>query len=151
MNETALHVLFSVCQQLPQVVPVEDVVAKHKGAGRAIQKLFTDDEGLRQPVRAGLHGVFNADSPLAAVAQKLLKARRVLRRADEQNFAYAREHEGGERVIHHRLVVDGQQLLADGECGRVQARARTARQNDAFALGHGVVAEESISVPRARW
>ena len=42
------------------------------------------------------------------------------------------EHQGRERVIDHRLVVDRQQLLADRPRDRVQPRARSAGQDDPF-------------------
>jgi len=60
----------------------------------------------------------------------------VFGRADDQDVLHAAQHQGGERVVDHRLVVDGQQLFADGERGRVQARAGPARQDDA-AAGRG--------------
>jgi hypothetical protein len=97
-------------------------------------EVFADQEGLGQAVGAGLHGVLQVQAPLAAVAQQLLKARRVLRRADDQDVADARQHQGAERVVDHRLVVHRQQLLADGQGGRVQAGAGAAGEDDAFAL-----------------
>src|SRR5690606_15034800 len=42
-------------------------------------------------------------------------------------------------VVDHRLVVHGQQLLADPARDRVQAGAGTAGQDDALALRHGVL------------
>ena len=127
-----------VVQQLLQVVAVEDVVAQHQRAGRAVQELLANQKGLGQPIGAGLHGVLQVDAPLAAVAQQLREARRVLRRADDQDVPDAGQHEAGQRVINHGLVVDGQQLLAHGQRGRVQAGAGATGQDDAFAcLGHG--------------
>ncbi len=58
----------------------------------------------------------------------------VLRRRDDQHLADARQHQRGERVVDHRLVVDRQQLLADRVRDRVQARARTTGQDDAAAV-----------------
>jgi hypothetical protein len=42
------------------------------------------------------------------------------------------EHQRGQRVVDHRLVVDRQQLLAHGLGQRMQARARAAGQDDAL-------------------
>jgi len=67
----------------------------------------------------------------------LLEARRVLRRADDEHLADTRDHQRAQWVIHHRLVVDRQQLLADGKGSRVQAGAGAAGENNAFALSHG--------------
>ena len=121
-------------QLLLQVMAVEDVVAQHQCAGCAVQELLADDEGLCQPIRAGLHGVLEIQAPLAPVAQQLLKARRVLRRADDEDVAHSAQHQRAERVVDHGLVIDRQQLLADRECGGVQARAGAAGKDDALAL-----------------
>ena len=114
-------------------MPIKNVVAQHQSAGGITQKLFADDESLGQAIGARLHSVLQTHAPLAAVAQQLLKAGGILRRADDQHLAYAGQHEGAERVIDHRLVIDRQQLLADGQRGRVQAGAGAASKDDAFA------------------
>ncbi|GAO26334.1 hypothetical protein ALISP_6154 [Alicycliphilus sp. B1] len=106
-----------------------------KGAGTARQESLADQKGLRKPIGAGLHGVLQVHAPLAAVAQQLLEARRVLRRADEEDVADAREHQGAERVVDHGLVVHRQQLLADRQRGRVQPGAGAAGEDDALACG----------------
>ena len=113
---------------------VEDVVAQHQRAGLAAHEVFAQDEGLRQAVRAGLHAVAQVQAPLRAVTQQVLKARGVLRRADDQDVADAGQHQRGERVVHHRLVVDRQQLLAHRQRGRVQPGAGAPGEDDAFAV-----------------
>jgi hypothetical protein len=60
------------------------------------------------------------------------KARRVLGRGDDEDVADPREHQRGERVVHHRLVVHGQELLGDHLRHRVEPRARAAREDDAL-------------------
>ena len=104
-----------------------------------------EDEGLRQPVRAGLHAVADVDAPLRAVAQQRLEARRVLRRADEQDVADAGQHQRRQRVVDHRLVVHRQQLLAHGQRGRVQPGAGAAGEDDAFAVHAGLVSGSAAS------
>ena len=136
-------------QQLHEVVAVEDVVAQHQRARRIADELVADDEGLRQAIGAGLHRVLQVDAPLAAVAQQLLEARRVLRRADDQDVAHAAEHQRAQRVVDHRLVVHRQQLLADGQRGRVQPGAGAAGEDDAFALGHACLRDRDQSVSRS--
>ena len=44
------------------------------------------------------------------------------------------QHQHDERVIDHRLVVDRQQLLAGGECQRIQPGACPACENDAPSM-----------------
>ena len=125
-------------QQRHKVMAVKDVVAQHQRAWIVSDKVFADEKGLRQAVRAGLHGVLQIHAPLAAVAQQLRKARRVLRRADDQDVANAGQHQGAERVVNHGLVIHRQQLLADGECGRVQPAAGAAGEDEAFAGSLGL-------------
>ena len=88
-------------------------VAEDQGRVVVADEVGADDEGLGEAVRAGLHGVLQVDAPLAAVAQQLLEARGVLRRGDDQDVADAGQHQRGQRVVDHRLVVDRQQLLGD--------------------------------------
>ena len=51
---------------------------------------------------------------------------------DQQELADARQHQRRQRVVDHRLVVNRQQLLADGHGHRVQACARAPGEDDAF-------------------
>ena len=120
----------------PQVagepVAVEDVVAEHERARLARAELAADDEGLGQPVRRGLLGVGEADAEVRAVPEQALEVGQVGRGGDDQDVADARQHEGGERVVDHRLVVDGQQLLARHGGERVEPGAGAAGQDDAL-------------------
>ena len=79
--------------QALKIVSVKNVVAQHQGRRVVADEIRTNGESLRQPVGAGLHRVLNADAPLAAITQLLRKTRRVLRRADEQDAANARQHQ----------------------------------------------------------
>ena len=71
------------------------------------------------PVRVRLHRVGQADAELAPVAEQALETRRVLRRGDDENIAYSGQHQDGDGVVNHRLVVDRQQLFADSFGDRV--------------------------------
>src|SRR5690349_7383919 len=73
-----------VPKQALKIVSVEDVVPKHESRRRAGQKRFTYQKSLREPARHRLHRVGEVDAPLAAVAEELLKARRILRRRDDE-------------------------------------------------------------------
>ena len=70
-----------------------------------------------------------------AVAEQALIERQMLARRDQQNIADSRQHQHRQRVVDHRLVVDRQQLLVDGERRRIEPRARAAGENDAL---HGM-------------
>ena len=127
-----LGVLDGARQVARQAVAVEDVVAQHERAGPAADELLADGEGLRQAVRRGLLGVGEVHAEARAVAQQALEVGQVGRRGDDQDVLDARQHERGQRVVDHGLVVDRQQLLGGHERERVQARAGTAGEDDAF-------------------
>ena len=127
-----LGVLDGARQVARQAVAVEDVVAQHERAGLAADELLADGEGLRQAVRRGLLGVGEVHAEARAVAQQALEVGQVGRRGDDQDVLDARQHEGGQRVVDHGLVVDRQQLLGGHERERVQAGAGPAGEDDAF-------------------
>ena len=127
-----LGVLDGARQVARQAVAVEDVVAQHEGARLAGDEVLADGEGLSQAVGAGLLGVGEVDAVAGAVAEQALEVGQVGRGGDDQDVPDARQHEGGQRVVDHGLVVDRQQLLGGHERERVQARAGPAGEDDAF-------------------
>ena len=127
-----LGVLDGARQVARQAVAVEDVVAQHEGARLAGDELLADGERLRQAVRRGLLGVGQVHAVARAVPEQALEVGQVGRRGDDQDVPDARQHEGGQRVVDHGLVVDRQQLLAGDERERVQARARAAREDNSL-------------------
>ncbi len=129
-----LCVLDGARQVAGQAVAVEDVVAEHQGARLAVNELLADGEGLRQAVGAGLLGVGEVHAVARAVPEQALEVGQVGRRGDDQDVPDARQHEGGQRVVDHGLVVDRQQLLGGHERERVQARAGPACEDDAFHI-----------------
>ena len=114
-----LGVLDGARQVARQAVSVEDVVAEHQGARLAGDEVLADREGLRQAVRRGLLGVGEVHAVARAVPEKALEVGQVGRRGDDQDVPDARQHEGGQRVVDHGLVVDRQQLLGGHERERV--------------------------------
>ena len=100
-------------------------------------ELPADDEGLGQSLGLRLHRVANGNPEPAAIAEQALEATDVLRSRDEEDVADAREHEGGERVVDHGLVVDGQELLAHRPRDGIEASARATGENDAFGADKG--------------
>ena len=127
-----LGVLDGARQVARQAVAVEDVVAEHEGARPAVDELLADGERLRQAVRRGLLGVGEVHAVARAVPEQALEVGEVRRGGDDQDVPDARQHEGAKRVVDHGLVVDRQQLLGGHERERVQARAGTAGEDDAF-------------------
>ena len=127
-----LGVLDGARQVARQAVAVEDVVAEHQGARLAGDELLADGERLHEAVRARLLGVGEVHAVARAVPEQALEVGQVRRRGDDQDVPDARQHEGGQRVVDHGLVVDRQQLLAGDERERVQARARAAREDNSL-------------------
>ena len=114
-----LRVLDGLLQVAAEAVAVEDVVAEHQRARLAGDELLADGEGLGQAVGARLLGVGEVDAVARAVTEQALEVGEVRRRGDDQDVPDARQHEGGQRVIDHGLVVDRQQLLGGHERERV--------------------------------
>ena len=129
-----LGVLDGARQVAPEAVAVEDVVAEHQRARLAGDELLADGEGLCEAVRRGLLGVGEVHAVARAVPEQAPEVGQVGRRGDDQDVPDARQHEGGQRVIDHGLVVDRQQLLGGHERERVQARAGPAGEDDAFHI-----------------
>ena len=127
-----LGVLDGARQVARQAVAVEDVVAEHQCARLAGDEVLADREGLGQAVRRGLLGVGKVHAVARAVPEQALEVGQVGRRGDDQDVPDARQHEGGQRVVDHGLVVDRQQLLRRHRGERVQARAGPAGEDDAF-------------------
>ena len=114
-----LGVLDGARQVAGQAVAVEDVVAEHQGARLAGDELLADGERLGQAVGARLLGVGEVHAVARAVPEQALEVGQVGRRGDDQDVPDARQHEGGQRVVDHGLVVDRQQLLGGHERERV--------------------------------
>ena len=127
-----LCVLDGARQVARQAVAVEDVVAEHQRARLAGDELLADGERLGQAVGRGLLGVGQVHAVARAVPEQALEVGEVRRRGDDQDVPDARQHEGGQRVVDHGLVVDRQQLLGGHERERVQARAGPAGKDDAL-------------------
>ncbi len=100
--------------------------------GSPSRELLADGEGLRQAVGARLLGVGEVHAVARAVPEQALEVGQVGRGGDDQDVPDTRQHEGGQRIVDHGLVVDRQQLLAGDERERVQTRARATREDDAF-------------------
>ena len=89
----------------------------------------------------GLLRVGNVEPPLTAVTEKLSKRGNIMRCGDDQQIPNLAQHQSGERVIHHRFVVYGEELLADRPGHRMKAGSGAAGQNDPFSSsGRGTLA-----------
>ena len=105
---------------------MEHVVAEHERDRLSRDEILAYDERLGEPVGMGLLGVLQPHAEVRPVAQEPLVLGQGDRVRYHEHLADPREHEHGERVVHQRLVVDRQQLLADRLGYGVQAGARPA-------------------------
>src|SRR5438093_7433666 len=111
---------------------VEDVVAERQGDPVGSDELASDNERLRESIRARLRGVLDLQADLGAVAEQPPEAIALVWRGDDEDVADTREHQVRQRVVHHRLVVDRDELLADRARQRMQTRARATGEDDAL-------------------
>ena len=91
---------------------MEDIVTEDEAGGVIAYKVLADDEGLCEPVGRGLFGVGEVYSIIAAVTEEALESGEILRGGDYQYITYSGKHEGGDGVVDHRLVEDGEELFA---------------------------------------
>ena len=111
---------------------MEDVVPQHQPDRVRSDEVRADREGLGQALGPGLYGVADRQAQLGSIPQQPLELRAVLRRCDDQYLPDPGMDQRRQRVVDHRLVVDGHQLLGHRAGDRGQAGARTAGQDDAF-------------------
>ena len=116
---------------------MEEIVPQHQRSWVARQEVGADQKRLGQPFRAWLHCVLDRHAPATAIAEQTLESFLVVRSGDDQHLTDPRQHQCAERVIDHWLVVNRQQLFADGLGDRMQPRATSASQDDSPSLGCG--------------
>ena len=129
-------------QLLRQAVSIKYIVAERQGAGVVPDEFPADQEGLGQPVRARLYCVIQRHSPLAAIAQEPVKIGALLRCGDYQDVPDSRQHQDAQRVVDHRLVVDGQELFAHSRCHGIEPCAFSPGEDDTLVL-HGLSLRQS--------
>ncbi len=132
---------------LGKPVAVEDVVAEGEGDPIGADEPPAQDERLGEPLGRGLHRVVDREADRTAITQQPAEAVLVVGRRDDQDLPNPCQHERGQGVVDHRLVVDGHQLLADRLGERVEAGAGASSENDAFHVsatpgGVGVAADD---------
>src|SRR5262245_38399745 len=126
-------------QALGKAVAVVDVVAERQRDRVAGDELAADEEGLRESVGARLDRPRDRQAERLAGAEEPAERLLIVRRGDDEDVADPRQHEGRQRVIDHRLVVDRQQLLAHAERERVQPPAGAAGEDDPLHLTGALV------------
>ncbi len=131
-NRGAAVARADVFQLFGEALTKENVIAQHQRAAFAGKKVLADDKRLRQAFRLWLHGELQLNAERTAVTQQPLKGRQIFRRGDHQNLSNARQHQHGERIVNHRLVIHRQQLFGYAAGDRMQPGARAAGEYDTF-------------------
>jgi hypothetical protein len=78
------------------------------------------------------------ETEIAAVSEEAQKITGVFSSGNQQDFVNTGIHESLDRVIHHRLVVDWQQMLVRHSRERIQPASRATRKHNAFHIGSPV-------------
>ena len=141
-EDGGLSVLLGIMDRIPEDSresgSVEDVVAEDETGGVIADEFAADDEGLRQAVGGGLLGVFEAHAEVGAVAEEAAESGEVVGGGDDEDIPDSGLHEGGDGIVDHRFVEDGEQLFAHPLRDGVETGAGTSGENDAF---HGICKE----------
>ena len=111
---------------------VEDIISQNQRHLVFSDEFFADDEGFGQTVGGLLDGVAETHPQLAAIAKDVLENRNIFGGGDDKDVFYARQHQGGQGIVYHRFVVDGQGLFGYALGNGVETRAGTSGQDDAF-------------------
>ncbi len=129
-NCRAAFAVGGASEQFGEPAAVEDVVAEDERDAVVADELAPDGEGLGQALGPRLLGIGEREAPLRPVAEKPVELLGIVGGGDHQHIADPRQHQHRQRVVDHRLVVDGQKLFRHAQRQRVEARARAPRQND---------------------
>ena len=121
-------------QDTRQAPGIEDVVAQDQRDAVAVDKLLPDEERLGNAVGLLLHGVGDVQPQLVSIAQQLLKYRHVPDGGDDEDLPDAGQHQCGQWIVDHGLVVDGKDLLGDRPRQGIQTCAGAAGQNDSLHI-----------------
>ena len=119
-------------EPLGETCAVKNIIAQYHSAGLTVNKLFTQDKGLCQTVRGGLHFILQVQAVLATIPQQRFKARRIGWGGNDQDILDACQHQSRQRVIDHGLIIHRQKLLGCDHGQRVQAGTSTAGEDDTF-------------------
>ena len=111
---------------------MENIVPQHQTYAIVANKFLADDKRLRKTVRRGLLRIFEVHAIVRSIAKKPLERRQIRGRRDNEDVPDPRQHEHADGIIHHGLVVNGQELLTHTLGDRIQPRAGAAGEHNAF-------------------
>ena len=69
---------------------------------------------------------------IGTVPQQPLESRQVMGRGDDEDIPDSGHHQHRDRIVDHRLIVDGQELLGDSLRDGIEAGSTAAGEHDTF-------------------
>ena len=119
-------------QQSVESDSLKNIISEYQTDRIRSNEIGTDQEGLRQSIRRRLLRIGELHSVVRTIAQQTTESRQILRGRDHENLPNPRTHQYRNRIVDHRLVVNGQQLLAHPFSHRIQPGTRSSCKNNSF-------------------
>ncbi len=110
-NGRALFAGSGARKHRPQPAAIEEIVTENQADLIAIKELARNQNGAGNAVRFFLLGIGELDAPLRSASQQGFELREIFGSGNNENVTNAGKHQHRQRIIHHRLVIDGQELL----------------------------------------
>lgn len=111
---------------------VEEIISEYQTYIIRPDKCLTDEECLCESVRRRLYRVGKMDSPLNSVPEESFEARTIFGCRNNEDISDTSEHECRDRIVDHRLIIDGHELLRDGSCDGIETRPCASCEDDSF-------------------
>ena len=109
-------ILNGLFEKAGETVAVENVISEDQASAVIANKLFTNDKSLGKAIRTWLFGILKVHAVVRSVAKQPPEPGEVVGGADDEDIADPGQHQGTDGVIDHRLVINGEQLLAHSLC-----------------------------------
>src|SRR3954468_17193712 len=101
---------------------IKDVVAESERNTIVADEFTANHERLHQTLRLRLRRVLDRNTDARAITKKAPESVLFVRCRNHQDTTNPRKHQRRQRVVHHRLAVDREQLLADAKRQWMQSR-----------------------------
>ena len=123
-----------------KAVPEKQIVTENQAARFAGEKVPADVKGLRDPLGTRLGSIAKRKPEHFSVAKQTSEQTDLIGPRNDENIANSGEHQHGNRIIDHRLVIDRQQVFVDNKRCRIKPRSVTAGEHNSLHDGDSVSA-----------
>ena len=120
-----------------EVAAAQDVVAEDAAERVVADEAAGEPDGVGDAQRPALVSIGQVEPEVGAVREQLHDVADALAPDDDHHLADAHAGEGLDRVVDHRPVVDGQQVLVGDDGQRVEPRRGPAGEDDALHRAEG--------------